>query len=72
MLKDNQEKWVDMMRMIVNTNPDLETTNVPKSKWRKAVHSFVTGYDNPTNFFDLFIMVIIVLNMFQMSINFET
>ena len=61
-----------MMRMIVGTSPDLETTNVPKSRWRQHVHAFVTGYDRPTNYFDMFIMVIIVLNMIQMSINFET
>lgn len=51
------------MRMIVSANPDLETTNVPKSKWRQFVHGFVTGFDRPTNYFDIFIMIIIVLNM---------
>lgn len=30
MLKENQIKWVDMMKMIVDANPDLETTNKPK------------------------------------------
>lgn len=57
-------KWVDMMKMIVNANPDLETTNRPKTKWRSAIHSFVTGFDKPINYFDLFIMGCIVLNMF--------
>jgi len=30
MLKEQQAKWVDIMKMIVNSNPDLETTNKPK------------------------------------------
>lgn len=60
-----------MMRMIVAATPDLETTNVPKQKWRQYVHGFVTGFEKPTNFFDIFIMVIIVLNMLQMAVNFE-
>lgn len=30
MLKDHQMRWVDMMKMIANSNPDFETTNRPK------------------------------------------
>jgi hypothetical protein len=43
MLKENQMKWVDMMKMIVHSNPDLETTNIPKQKWRASIHSVMTG-----------------------------
>ncbi len=34
MLKESQIKWVDMIKMIVESNPDLETTNMPKQQWR--------------------------------------
>ncbi len=34
MLKENQIKWVDMMKMIVDAKPDIETTNRPKQRWR--------------------------------------
>jgi hypothetical protein len=32
-----------MMKMIVEANPDLETTNKPKQRWRQLIHEFVTG-----------------------------
>lgn len=64
MLKDSQIAWVDMMKMIVNAAPDLETTNKPKQKWRAKVHDFVTGEGMKVNWFDIFIMICIVLNMF--------
>lgn len=38
MLKDNQVKWVDMMKMITKANPDIETTVIPKTGCRKKVH----------------------------------
>ena len=34
MLKEAQIRWVDMIKMIVEASPDLETTNLPKSQWR--------------------------------------
>ena len=64
-------KWVDMMKMIVNATPDIETTTQPKNKFRKQIHSFVTGQGKPTNKFDMFIMLIIVLNMILMAMQFE-
>jgi hypothetical protein len=58
-LKDDEIKWVDMMKMIVKASPDLETTNVPKSSCRQAMHRLVTS-----NKFDMGIMSCIVLNLF--------
>jgi hypothetical protein len=49
--------------MIVNAAPDLETTNKPKTRWRAAVHTFITGENFKVNWFDVFIMTCIVLNM---------
>lgn len=60
------------MKMIVNSNPDLETTNKPKQKWRAKLHSIMTGDSgNKINYVDIFIMVCIVLNMFLMAITYE-
>lgn len=66
-------KWLDMMKMIVNAKPDLETTSVPKNKYRRYLHYFVaqTAKNSSTNKFDLVIMGCIVLNMFQMAISYE-
>jgi hypothetical protein len=52
--------------MIVEAEPDFETTNVPKNKIRKFFHSFVTS-----NKFDIFIMSFIFLNMIQMMCYYE-
>lgn len=35
--------WVDMVKMVVNAKPDLETTNIPNNAFRKKVHQMVTG-----------------------------
>lgn len=65
MLKDHQMRWVDMMKMIANSNPDFETTNRPKQKWRAVIHYYMTGDSgNKVNWVDIFVMVCIVLNMF--------
>jgi len=63
-MKDSEIKWVDMMKMIVKATPDLETTSKPKNKIRKKIHDFVTGANFKCNFFDIFIMSCIILNMF--------
>ena len=52
--------------MIVKAKPDLETTNVPKNKYRRILHTLVTGY-----YFQVFIMICIVLNMVQMGLTYE-
>jgi hypothetical protein len=65
-MKDKEMKWVDMMKMIIKANPDLETTNVPKNKFRKKLHYMVTR-----NKFDIIIMTCIVLNMIQMALPYE-
>ena len=71
MLKENQVKWVDMMKMIVEATPDIETVSRPKEGWRKYVHSLVTGSEWKHNYFDYFIMTCIVLNMLHMAVNFD-
>jgi hypothetical protein len=65
-LNDKQIKWIDIMKMIIKSKPDIETTYIPKNKFRKKLHSIVTS-----NYFDIFIMVCIVLNMLQMAIDYE-
>lgn len=55
-------EWVDIMKMIVKSKPDLEITNVPKKKPLLFIHSLVTS-----TAFDIFIMTCIVLNMIVMG-----
>lgn len=71
MLKEHHVKWVDMMKMIVKATPDLETTNKPKSKWRLKFYSFITGEGLKYNYFEIFILVIIVLNMIHMALDYD-
>lgn len=54
-------EWVDIMKLIVKSKPDLETTNVPKQKPCLFLHTIVTS-----TIFDIVIMTCIVLNMIVM------
>jgi hypothetical protein len=54
------------MKLILKAGPDIETTYIPKNKFRKMMHILVNHY-----IFQIFIMVCIVLNMVQMAITFE-
>lgn len=49
---------MDIQRLILSASPDYETTNVPKSEWRKKFHDLVSSSD-----FEAVIMVFILLNM---------
>lgn len=66
MLLDNEEmKWVDIMKMIVNTQPDV--IKIPKNPISKLAYRITI----PEGKFDTFVMVCIILNMIQMAISFE-
>ena len=71
MLKENQIKWVDMMKMIVEANPDLETTNKPKQRWRQVVHELITGSNFKHNYIDYFVMTCIILNMILLAVVYD-
>jgi len=65
-LSENQMKWVDIQKMIIKAKPDFESSNVPKSKFRKFFHQVVI-----TNKFEILIMGCIILNMVQMAIIYD-
>lgn len=50
-LNDKQYNWIDIMKMILKAKPDIETTYIPKNKFRKKLHTFVNHY-----IFQIFIM----------------
>lgn len=55
--------WMDIQRMILSSEPDYETTNVPTQEWRKKFHILVSSEK-----FEGFIMVVIMLNIVQMGV----
>ena len=66
LLLDGEEmKWVDMMKMIVNTKPEIIRT--PKNRLSQWMYHNA----GPESKFAMFIMLCIILNMFQMAISFE-
>ena len=65
MLKDDEIKWVDMMKMIVKARPEINKR--PRNKYSEWLHEKTKGETK----FDAFIMVCIVLNMVQMALNYE-
>ena len=50
--------WMDIQRLILSSNPEYETTNVPNSAWRRKFHDLVRSER-----FDMIIMGCIILNM---------
>lgn len=54
--------WIDIQKMILQSEPEYESTNVPRAFWRKPFHELVSSTR-----FDIIIMSAIVLNMFQMA-----
>jgi hypothetical protein len=66
MLLDGDEvKWVDMMKMICDEQPEI--VKVPKNKIRRMAFDF-TRDEGP---FANFIMTCIILNIFTMAATFE-
>jgi len=35
--------WMDIQRLILQAQPEYETTNVPQAKWRKKFHDLVSS-----------------------------
>ena len=66
MILDGDEvKWVDMMKMICDEQPEI--IKIPKNKIRRMAFDF-TRDEGP---FANFIMTCIILNIFTMAANFE-
>ena len=78
-LNVDQLKWIDMLKMIIQAKPDMETTTVPVNPFRKKMHRFVTGAfyeirpgdEKKINKFEIFIMIFIILNMFLLCATYE-
>lgn len=54
-----------MMKMIISTKPEI--IKLPTNKIRLWAYEFTKSETK----FDLFVMIIIILNMFLMAINYE-
>lgn len=66
LLLDGEElKWVDMMKMICDSKPEVIKT--PKNKLSQYMYKF-TKADTK---FDLIIMICIILNMVSMAMTYE-
>lgn len=64
-LQDDEIKWVDMIKMILKTKPEI----IKRPKNKVSVYLYEkTKSETP---FDIFIMVCIVLNMILMAVSFE-
>lgn len=54
--------WMDIQKMILQAEPEYNSTNVPKNVVRKYFHDLVSS-----DRFDMAIMTCIILNMLQMG-----
>ena len=64
MINSDQAYWIDMMKMILQAKPDFES--IPLHPARSYVYKIITN-----DIFDICIMTCIVLNMFQMGMQYE-
>lgn len=64
-LDGDEMKWVDMMKMIISSKPEIiKTPKNPISRW-------VYERTKAESKFDFFIMICIILNMVQMAVSYE-
>lgn len=66
-MSESQIKWIDIQKMIVKAQINYETANIPTNKLRKKIFDIVRS-----TWFQLIIMICIILNMFQMSMLYHT
>jgi Ion transport protein len=64
-LMPDEIKWVDMIKMILKTKPEI--IKRPKNKFSVYLYEKTKGETK----FDIFIMICIVLNMILMALSFE-
>ena len=63
LVSEEQQNWVEVQKLIIRAEPNYNSRTVPPpDNWRKPIHQFVTSMP-----FEIFISVIIILNMIQMS-----
>ena len=65
-MEKKEINWVDILKLIVEAKPNLETTTVPKNPILKFLHKFVTSKQ-----FETVIMICIPLNVIQMAFTYE-
>ena len=65
LLSSKESKWVDMMNLIVSTKPEI--IKIPKNR----VSEWAYYFTRPETPFDIMVMTVIILNMFQMAISYE-
>lgn len=63
---DKDIGWKDVQKLILEAEPDYETTNVPKTAFRRWFHDLVSSGN-----FEKVIMTCIVLNIVQMAMSHE-
>ncbi len=64
---EQQLNWMEVQRMIVRAEPNYNARTAPsKTSWRAGVHMFITSF-----FFEVFISVVILLNMLQMMMLYD-
>lgn len=63
LVTEEQQNWIEVQNMIIRAEPNFNSRTVPAQyNWRKPIHQFVTSMP-----FEIFISVIIILNMLQMA-----
>ncbi len=68
LISEDQLNWIEVQKMITRAEPNYNARTVPPQyNWRKPVHQLVTSTE-----FEVFIAIIILLNMVQMGMLYDT
>ena len=68
LITEDQLNWIEVQKMIIRAEPNYNArTSPPQYNWRKPFHTIVTSIE-----FELFIAIIILLNMVQMAMLYDT
>ena len=68
LISEEQLNWIEVQKMIIRAEPNYNARTVPPQyNWRKPIHQFVTS-----TVFEIFISVIILLNMVLMAMLYES
>ena len=65
LLERDEIRWVDIMKMIVNTKPEI--IKIPKNRISRYLYNITKAETK----FDFLIMICIILNMVEMAMNYE-
>jgi hypothetical protein len=65
-LTNEQAKWIEIQKLILRTSPEFKLNQEPTTNFRKFFNNIIKN-----SYFEIFVMICIVLNILTMAITFD-